>query len=232
MQKNLPANRDRLEQEANLILCVALEIASAHVKSNTIKHWLSNPDFSYEFAWCGTKDSETLAMGETIHIRFALHDLFGFEKNGLYYYSESTDFARKAIPCGYVSARAGLCALISHEVAHAVLFCKDLKYGARPHNRAWLDLTLYLRKSLLPIFDYCPDRSYQRFMAGSDVLNFEWELLMSYVRHYDHLMIDTPRKQGFRFYFKMVGAIIERLIVAKESAGLTILSNKLFKAEP
>ncbi|MGD8116902.1 hypothetical protein [Vibrio sp. TRT 29B02] len=230
MLKNNKLNREKIEQEARLILHVAFHVAGSYSHSDKLRQLPSSPNLSFEFLWDGKKHSETQIQGDRVYIRFAFQDLFRFQKGDLFYYSESTELARKAIPCGYVSARAALCALISHEVAHAALFVTEQEYGKRPHNKAWLDLTIYLRERLLPVFDYSAERSYLDFIDGDDVLNFDWELLMSYIRNFDSMMATKPKKQGIRFHFRLVGAIIERLISNGEQKGLVILTDKLFKA--
>ncbi len=229
MQKNHALNRDQIEREARLILHVAFHVAGSYAHLDKLRELPLSPNLSFEFLWDGKKHSETQVQGDQVNIRLAFQDLFGFPKGDLFYYSESTQQARKAIPCGYISARAALCALISHEVAHAALFVTQQEYGKRPHNKEWLDLTLFLRERLLPVFDYSAERSYDAFIGGDYVLNFEWELLISYIRNFDSLMATKPKKQGIRFHFKLVGAIIERLIRNDERNGLVILSDRLFK---
>lgn len=218
MQKN---QRARIERDAKVITQVAFKLAV--IESN--QEALLNSDIELSCRWSGKRGSEAIVHGEHAKLDLALHEAYGHpNRRDEYYYSESTQLARRVLPCGFLSERGVLCALIAHEMAHAVLFLSDSKYGTRPHNRVWIELTAYLRSRLIGIFDFNVDTYHQLYIQGNDVVNLDWPLVKSYWHHHSRYS-----KEGLSFisFLSMLRGLVERLITKEQSNGLVFLSQSL-----
>ncbi|MCC2525028.1 SprT-like domain-containing protein [Vibrio coralliilyticus] len=230
MLKNLSANKsgfqERAQTEATLMVQVAIKVASNYFSEFDFEHLFDPFGFEVELAWNGSSESEVVVCGSSIHMRLALHELFRYERGGQFYYSETTASARKKIPDSYMCYRGALCALIAHEVAHLALFVVDSDYGKRPHNKVWLELTLYLRAKLLPVFSFDAEELYREYVNGQDHLNFSWPLLKSYN---DGFWKNAPLEhRTTKSFYLLVKEIIERLVSQHEVEGLYLLTDSLF----
>lgn len=205
------------EEEAILIGRVACELAARQLGIPVL------PSGSFECAWSGDCDSYVIETHpQQFRIRLALHELFKYEQGGGFYYSETSAIASKTIQSAYLTKRGALCALIAHEVAHWALFCHDPNYGQRVHNQRWLDLVLYLRSKLFPIFDF---ESVMVKRGGSLdnaklAINHQWPLLVTYSRH-----LCPARSPTASPMLSLSANLIESLISARAVKGLIMFSD-------
>ncbi|MCG9575376.1 hypothetical protein L1D14_03910 [Vibrio tubiashii] len=216
-------NQAEIAHTANVIARVALSLGLAHI-GKSLHDVPCLGDFEVVCRWSGSTQSNAIVSDEFVGIDLALHELLAHRVGSKYYYSESTASARKSIPDDTYCMKGAISALVAHEVAHLLLFTTDTGYGARPHNRHWLELTLILRSKLLPIFGYDIDQLHGLYLNGYEPINTQWPLAGSYLRNY---MSVASSDLDIRSFLVMLERLIGRLIKQSSITGLVALTASL-----